>query len=549
MMTIPRAATYDAVYGAFRWQIPERFNIATLVCDRHAGDATRVALIHQQADGSVRRYSFLEMARASNRIANLLQASGLQPGERVALLLGQDPEVPMVHLGAWKAGMISLPLSRLFGDEALVSRLGDSGAAVLVTDRDGYAKVAPLRDRLPALRHIWLVDGEESGAASLPRTLEAAADSFAALQMAPDTPAYMNYTSGTTGQPKGVLKGHASILGLLPAVEFANEFFPQPGDLAWSPADWSWMAGMTNVLFASWYHAVPVLAFRSRGFDGEEVLTALARHEVRNALLTPTMLKMLRQLPDPTRFGARLRSITSGSEAVGAELMDWSRRNLGVGINVVFGQTECNMVLVNNQQVMTVKPGSLGRPAPGHRVAIVDDDGRELPPGEQGQIAIRRPDPLMMLGYWNDPAATARKFAGDWMLTGDIGSMDEEGYFWFHSRGDDLILSAGYRIGPSEVEEVLLRHPAVALVAVIGVPDPQRQEAVKAFVVPAAGARADAALAAELQEHVKRRLARHEYPREVEFVESLPMTATGKIMRAELRRLDALRRAERAPAG
>lgn len=546
MRMIPDGRSYEEIYGAFRWQIPERFNIAQLVCDRHA-EGEAVALIHQQLDGSVRRWSFREMARASNRVANLLRAAGLQGGERVALLLGQDPEVPMVHLGAWKAGLISLPLSRLFGDEALVARLGDSGAAVLVTDRDGWTKVAPLLDRLPALRQVWLTDGEESGAPSLHALLERASDAFEPVVCGPATPAYMNYTSGTTGQPKGVLKGHASILGLVPNVEFANEFFPQPGDLAWSPADWSWMAGMTNVLFASWYHGVPVLAFRSRGFDAEEVLTTLARHGVRNALLTPTMLKMMRQLPNAAALGARLRSITSGSEPVGAELMEWSRRTLGVGINVVFGQTECNMVLVNNQQVMAVKPGSLGRPAPGHRVAIVDEEGRELPAGEQGQIAIRRPDPLMMLGYWNAPEATARKFAGEWMLTGDIGSMDEEGYFWFHSRSDDLILSSGYRIGPAEVEEVLLRHPAVAMAAVIGVPDPQRQEAVKAFIVPTRGARTDQALREELQEHVKRRLARHEYPREIEFVESLPLTATGKIMRSELRKLEAARRADSAP--
>jgi len=540
-MLIPRAATYEEIYQTFRWRIPDRFNIATLVCDRHA-EADGVAMIHQLPDGGVRRYGFREMALASNRVANLLGAAGLGPGSRVAILLGQDPEVPMVHLGAWKAGMISLPLSRLFGEAALLDRLGDSGAEVLVTDREGYATVAPLRDRLPSLRHLWVTDAAEADAAHLPTMMAEARDRFDVRSLTPGTPAYMTYTSGTTGRPKGVVKGHASIIGLMPAVEFAQEFFPQPGDLAWSPADWSWMAGMTNVLFGSWFHRVPVLAFRAKGFDPDEVLTLLSRHQVRNVLLTPTMLKMLRQLPDAGGHGVTLRSIVSGSEAVGAELMDWTRRSLGVGVNVVFGQTECNMVLANNQQVMPVRPGSLGRPTPGHRVAVVDDDGRVLPPGTQGQIAVARPDPLMMLGYWRDPEATAAKFAGDWMLTGDLGQVDEEGYFWFHGRDDDLILSAGYRIGPAEVEEALLRHPAVALAAVIGVPDPLRQQAVKAFVVPARGVHPDAALERDLQEHVKTRLARHEYPREIEFVDTLPMTANGKIMRHVLRRQDAERR-------
>lgn len=547
-MLIPRGKSYDEIYNGFRWRIPARLNIATLVCDRHAAGPDRTALIHQRRDGSVRQYSFGDMARASSRIANLFQATGLSRGSRVAILLGQEPEAAMVHLGAWKTGLISVPLSRLFGDEALVARLADCSVAALVTDRDGYAKLAPFRERLPALRRVWLIDGQESGAPCLEAALQEASDTFVPLELAPEDPAYLTYTSGTSGRAKGVLKSHAAILGLVPAVEFANEFFPQPGDLAWSPADWAWMAGMTNVLFASWFHGVPVLAFPGRGFDAEEVLATLARHEVRNALLTPTMLKMLRQVPDPQRYGVRLRSITSGSEAVGAELTEWSRDTFGIGINVVYGQTECNMVLANNQRVMTVKPGSLGRPSPGHRVAIVDETGTELPAGTRGQIAIRKPDPLMMLRYWNDPEATRRKFARDWMLTGDIGSTDEDGHFWFHGRCDDLILSSGYRIGPAEVEEVLLQHPAVALAAVIGVPDPERHEIVKAFIVPKDGARIGAALERDIQEHVKRRLARHEYPREIAFVDSVPMTPTGKIMRGELRRMEARRRAMGPPA-
>jgi acetyl-CoA synthetase len=344
------------------------------------------------------------------------------------------------------------------------------------------------------------------------------------------------YTSGTTGSPKGALHGHRVLLGHLPGVEMPQELFPRPGDLFWTPADWAWIGGLLDVLLPSLFHGVPVLAHRMPKFDPEFAFRLMAGHVVRNAFLPPTALKMMRGVAEPRRFGHALRSIGSGGETLGEELLDWGRGAFGLTINEFYGQTECNLVVSNCAGLMPVKPGSMGRPVPGHDVAVVDAEGRKLPPGERGTIAIRRPDPVMFLGYWNNPAATAAKFHGDWMMTGDQGAMDEDGYVRFVGRDDDVITSAGYRIGPGEVEDCLLRHPAVAMAAVIGLPDDLRTERVTAVIVPKPGAAAGATLGAEIQEFVKRRLAAHLYPRQIEFAESLPLTATGKVMRGVLRR-------------
>jgi acetyl-CoA synthetase len=334
----------------------------------------------------------------------------------------------------------------------------------------------------------------------------------------------------------GALHAHRTLLGHVPCIEMQHDFFPQPRDLYWSPADWAWIAGLMDVLMPSWFHGVPVLAFRSIGFDPEQAYHMMAKHEVTNTLLVPTMLRLMKEVPHPlTRFDLKLRSLVSGGEAVGAEIIEWTRETLKVRLNEAFGQTECNLVLGHNDTLMAPKPGSLGQPIPGHVGAVVDDHGNEMPPGEVGQIAFKRPDPVMMLEYWNNPQATKDKFAGDWLLTGDLGHRDEDGYFWYRGRADDVITSAGYRIGPGEVEDALLRHPAVRLAAAIGVPDPVRTESIKAFLVLAEGQQPSAALEREISDFVKTRLARHEYPQAIEFVDSLPTTTTGKIMRRELR--------------
>lgn len=326
------------------------------------------------------------------------------------------------------------------------------------------------------------------------------------------------------------------MLGHLPGVELPHDFFPQPGDLFWTPADWAWIGGLIDVLLPAWHHGVPVLAHRARKFDPEEAFALIARHKVRNAFLPPTALKLMRQVDNPrARHSFALRSIGSGGETLGEELNAWARKTFDLTINEFYGQTECNLIVGNCNAVMEVRPGSMGRAIPGHDVAIIDDDGRPLPDGETGNIAVRRPDPVMFLEYWQNPKATAEKFIGDWLITGDLGSRDSDGYFWFKGRADDVITSAGYRIGPSEIEDCLLKHPAVAMAAVVGSPDPVRTEIVKAFIVPRTGVETSDALAEDIRNFVRDRLAAYEYPREIEFTDSLPMTATGKIIRRTLK--------------
>jgi len=531
-MLIKRSATYREIYDAFRWEVPARFNIAVACCDRWAGDPQRVALIHEQPDGAARRYTFAELQALSNRCANMFVGLGLQRGDRVLVLLGQRPEAAIAHLGAWRAGMISVVCSVLFGADAVQYRVQTSGAKLVITDDANLAKAVEAADGA----RVLCVDGTGDGADDFWALLRMGADTFATVDTAAEEPAFIVFTSGTTGPAKGALHAHRALLGHMPCVEMQHDFFPQRGDVAWSPADWAWIAGLMDVLMPTWFHGMPVLAFRSVGFDPEEAFHMMAKHEVTNALLVPTMIRLMKQVPNPrARYDLKLRSLISGGEAVGAEIIEWTQETLNVRINEVFGQTECNLVLGHNATLMPAKPGSLGQPIPGHIGAVVDDDGNELPPGEVGHIAFKRPDPVMLLEYWKNPQASADKFVGDWLLTGDLGQRDDDGYFWYRGRGDDVITSAGYRIGPGEIEEALLRHPAVRLAAAIGVPDPVRTETIKAFVVLAEGQQPTETLEGEIREFVKTRLARHEYPRAIEFLDSLPTTTTGKIMRRELR--------------
>jgi acetyl-CoA synthetase len=341
------------------------------------------------------------------------------------------------------------------------------------------------------------------------------------------------YTSGTTGQPKGALHAHRVLLGHLPGVELPHRFFPQAGDLFWTPADWAWIGGLFDVLLPSLFHGIPVLARRFPKFDPDAAFALMARHGVRNVFMPATALRLLRAAKAPP--GLALRSLASGGETLGEGLLEWGRATFGLTINEFYGQTEANLVVSACADLFASPPGSMGRAVPGHRVAVIGADGEPLPPGELGDIAVASPDPVMMLRYWNNPEATAAKFRGQWLVTGDQGRADEAGNLFFVGRDDDVITSAGYRIGPGEVEECLTRHPAVALAAVIGVPDPVRTERVKAFLVLRPGHQPGEALAAEIQGFVRTRLAAHEYPREVAFVDALPTTATGKVMRKALR--------------
>ena len=546
-MLVTKHDTFAEICNAFQWSMPDVYNLAHDVCDRHAAQRPdSIALIQETQDG-VRNFTYRDIQRYANQTANYLKSIGLQRGDRVMILLGQDPATAIMHVACWKAGLISTPTSVLFGAEAIAYRLQDAGVRALITNTASYARVMEAREQAPTLQAIMLTDGAGPGASDYWGEIARASDAFDTLPLTPDTPALISYTSGTTGLPKGTLHAHRVLLGHMPSMEVALDFFPQPDDIMWSPADWSWLAGLMNVLMASWFVGIPVLTFRATSFDPEQAMDLMGRHHVRTSILTPTVLKLLRQAPRATLGKAKLRSILSGSEAVGKDLLEWSSGALGVRVNEAFGQTECNVPMGNSWRVLEARPGSLGKAMPGHTAAIVDDEGNVLKPGKRGNLAFRRGHPVMFLEYWNQPEATAAKYAGDWLLTGDLAYIDDDGYYWYQGRGDDVITSSGYRIGPGEIEDALIRHPAVAMAAVIGVPDPVRTESIKAFIVLARGVTGSDALADDIREMVRSRLARHEYPREIAFVDALPMTVTGKILRRELREQERQRRMAQRP--
>ncbi len=529
------SGSFGEIYDSFRWKLPSVYNLAHDVCDRHAADPTRIALVHQAGD-DVRTYTFRDIQRRGNQFANLATELGLVCGDRVMIYLPQDPAVGMVHVGCWKAGLISLPTSTLFGVDGLEYRLQNSGAKLVVTNLENVQKVLDVRAACPELRHILVVDAAVGGARPFYETLDKASDAFTNLQLTPDTPAMINYTSGTTGWPKGTLQAHRIMIGHSPGVELLYDFLPQDGDLLWSPADWAWLGGLMMVLMTGWFHGRPVLTFPMQGFDAELTMAMMGRNRVRNAFLTPTMLKLLHPVGHLARKeNVQLRSIVSGSEAVGRDLLDAMNGVFGASINEGFGQTEANALLGNCSSLDHCRIGSIGTALPGHRAAIMNEEGEIVGPGEAGHLVIHRDDPVIMLEYWRDKQATEDKFRGDWLLTGDMAVQDADGFFWFQGRADDVITSSGYRIGPTEIEDAILRHPAVRLVAVIGVPDKQRTELIRAYVVLHEDRQGSEALAEEIRTSVRDRLAKHEYPREIRFVSALPMTTTGKILRRTLR--------------
>ncbi|WP_425070446.1 AMP-binding protein [Sagittula sp. S175] len=503
-----RAGSYDALRDGFRWEIPERLNMAVQVCDEWAAREPERLAILDLSEGR-ERVSYGRLYDLSRRVEAALVQRGVKAGDRVGVLLSQEALCAAAHIAAWRMGAISVPLFKLFRQDALRSRLEDSGARIVVTDIEGAGMLAPF-EVAPVLRS----DLPEAGAEG------------AVADTGPETPAVLIYTSGTTGKPKGALHGHRVLTGHLPGVEVSHDFLGQEGDMLWTPADWAWIGGLFDVLMPGLALGVPVVASRAGKFSSENLVARVA-DGMRNVFLPPTVLRMLKA-EDMAVKG--LRSVASGGEPLGAEMLAWGRRNLGVEINEFYGQTECNMVASSCGALFPARPGCIGRAVPGFEVAVIGPDG--LPCDGEGDIAVRRGAASMMLEYWQNPEATAEKFRGDWLLTGDRGVI-EDGYIRFVGREDDVITSAGYRIGPAEIEDCLMAHPAVVTVGVVGKPDALRTEIVKAYVVLKPGATASAA---ELQDWVRDRLAGHSYPREVAFVDALPMTVTGKVIRKELKR-------------
>lgn len=536
--------SYSDVYQSLRWEIPEFYNIGVDICDKWAHQRYRLALIYENDRYQTQHYTFWDLRRLSNQLANGLKAHGIQKGDRVAILLPQSPETGISHIAIYKMGAIAVPLFSLFGTDALEYRLSDSGAKGIITDGANLPKLLEIRDKLPNLQLVISTNGHTpKNIAHFWQLIEKGSVEFAPEQTHAEDPALIIYTSGTTGPPKGALHAHRVVLGHIPGVEFSHNFFPKNGDLFWTPADWAWIGGLIDVLFPSWHHGIPVVAHRARKFDPEEAFHLISKYGIQNAFIPPTALRIMRNVDNPcNRYACHMRTIGSGGETLGEELLDWGREVMGLTINEFYGQTEVNLVIGSCSKIMETRLGSMGRAIPGHVVEILDTFGDPVPLGTKGEVAIKCPDPVMFLKYWNNPKATKEKYVGDWCLTGDMARKDEDGYFWFIGRKDDVITSAGYRIGPAEVEDCITKHPSVSMAAVVGSPDKVRTEIVKAFIVLKPGVPSGRDIEKEIQDYVKVRLAAHEYPREVEIVKELPMTTTGKIMRKELKNLEIKRK-------
>ena len=537
---LDRKTTVEDTRAAFRWDIPEFYNIGEDVCDRWAStEPDRIALIDVDADGQVTEYSFETLRAMSSRLAHVLSGVA-EAGDRIGVLLPQCVETAVSHIAIYKIGAIAQPLFTLFGPDALKYRLKDSGASVIITNAPSAAMLREIRAELPELKIVISIDGPEADALGFHEACAEQSDQFSPIMTRADDPAVLIYTSGTTGNPKGALHGHRVLLGHLPGVEMSHDFMPQPGDKIWTPADWAWIGGLLDVLLPALHHGVPVVACRFRKFTAQAAFELIKSQGIRNAFLPPTALKMMRLFPEAESYQITMRSVASGGEPLGRELIEWGQRALGATINEFYGQTECNMIVSSCASLAPPEPGVMGFAVPGHALEVLDQDtGAPLAVGEQGDIAVAAPDPVMFLRYWNRPEATKDKFrevgGTQWLLTGDQGMKTESGRIAFVGRDDDVINSSGYRIGPAEIEDCLLTHPAVMMAGVVGKADPIRGEIVTGFVQLAEGFEASEDLAQDISDHVKSRLAAYEYPRELLFIDAMPLTTTGKIIRGELR--------------
>jgi len=558
---------YAELHAGFRWSVPDRFNIAHECCTRWARETPDAAAIRwEHEDGRTATCTYAELDRAADRLAKALARARVGRGDRVAIVMPQRIETAVAHIALYRLGAVAMPLSYLFGPEALEYRINHSRAQVALVDETGIAAVRASRERCHGLTTVVAV-GEAEGQGDLDWSSALAAEDdapFEAVDTAADDPAVLIYTSGTTGPPKGALIPHRALLGNLSGFVCSQEWFgfdpfdPSVGQrpvIFWSPADWAWAGGLIDSLWPTLYFGRTIIGYQGR-FAPEKAFELLERYGVTHTFLFPTALKaMMKAVPQPRRaYRLKLESIMSAGEAVGDAVFAYGRNALGVTINEMFGQTEINYIVGNCSRFWPARPGSMGRPYPGHRIAVIDDEGNPCPTGTPGDVAVHRRDvhgdldPVFFIGYWDNDTATAAKFTGDrddsWCRTGDTAVVDADGYYWYQGRSDDVFKAAGYRIGPSEIENCLVKHPAVANAAVVQKPDPQRGAVVKAYVVLAPGHSASAALEAELQVHVRGRLAPYEYPKEIEFIDALPMTTTGKVQRKVLRQ----REQERAGA-
>jgi acetyl-CoA synthetase len=518
-------ASYEEACAGHRWVVPERYNIASAICDRHPRE--KLAMIHENPAGDVRRVNWGELQDMSNRFANVLVTHGVVPGDRVAMLLPPTPETAAAFFGTWKVGAILLSMSVLYGDEGIRHRLTDSQAKVLITNQANAGRI-----ERSLVGQILILDDE---------LLSHGAAEFEALDTAADDPAQLYYSSGTTGLAKGILHAHRYVLG---HEEFIYCHDVREGETFHGMGEWAWAAGIAPLLGPWRFGAVQAVYQREGGFDPHKQLDFLSRHEVTNVFGTPTAIRSMMAIGDAgRRYPQKFRIVCSAGEPLNPEAIRWFRDQYGVTVLDYYGLTE-SYPLCGNFPFMDVREGSMGRPMPGWEVAILDEDERPVAQGERGEICLRaRTNPHYPLGYWNRPQDSEEVFGGDWFHTKDAASTDEDGYYWYEGRADDVIIAAGYRIGPFEVESACLEHPAVAEAAAVASPDERRGNVVKAFVVLASGHEPSNALADEIKSYVREHLSAYAYPRKIEFVSDLPKTLTGKIRRIELRQRDAKRAA------
>ncbi|MVW71853.1 acyl-CoA synthetase [Bordetella sp. 15P40C-2] len=550
---------YQSLYQSFRWLVPTQFNIAEVCCHRWAestADARRIAIYHEDEAGNREVWTYARLGEAVNQLANGLIKMGVERGDRVGVVLGQRPETVVAHMAIYSVGAVVVPLSPLFGPEALESRLRDSDARIAIVDPASRINVLAVSDDCPNLNQIIGIGFVDERVLPWRSLLARQPSQFKQVATLSSDPAILMYTSGTTGAPKGALLPHSVLIGNLPGFVASQNWFPKPNDVFWSPADWAWTGGLMDALLPTLYFGHAIVGTRGR-FSPERAFELMERYQVTNVFLFPTALKMMmKSVPEPmTRYRLALRAIMSAGESVGETVFRWCQTALGITPNEMFGQTEMNYIVGNSCHRWPAKPGSMGRPYPGHRVAVIDEAGQPVPVGEVGEIALNRldiagfPDPILFLGYWRNEAATQAKFTGDWCRTGDLARVDEDGYLWYAGRADDVFKSAGYRIGPAEIESCLIGHEAVANAAIVPKPDPERGAVVKAYVVltPEYASHDPAEVTLQLQNYVRERLAPYEYPKEIEFIDELPMTTTGKIQRRVLRLREQTRAA--IPAG
>ncbi|SEO21457.1 acetyl-CoA synthetase [Halorientalis persicus] len=528
--------SYETAREEFEWRIPETYNAGADVLTHEDDD--RTALVQLGPSGEVERWTYAALERRANSLANALRARGVERGDRVAVVSPQRVETPLVHVAAYKLGAVAVPLSVLYGPDALEFRFDDSGAEIVFAAEDAIDAVETAVERGDAVDCVVGID-------TAPPTVDGVegerfedltgSSQFEAVDTAPSDPAVLIYTSGTTGRPKGVLQGHEYLLGHLPCVQMATTF-PWHEDVDpvfYTPADWAWVGGLYDVLLPAWHYGATAVGYEFAEFEPETTFQIIENHDVTYPLLTPTMLKMMAQV-DHSFDLDQVVSVVTGGEPVPQELHRFVDDTFDVTLHELYGQTEANLVVSNCAEWFDPKPGSMGRPVPGHNVEIIDEDGNQMPDDEPGTIAVRSPDPVMFREYWNEPDKTDASFIGEWMDTDDLGARDADGYIWFKARADDVIITAGYRVGPAEVEDTLIEHDAVANAAVIGVDDETRGQRVKAYIEPAPGVEHSDAVADSIATQVRDDLAKYQYPREIEFIDELPTTTTGKVQRHRL---------------